>query len=79
MNKIQIAKAVTNFVVGVGTSQIVASVVKNNVATENVPQQVAVFAGRVVLASMVGEAAEKHTSAKIDSAVDWYNQNFKNA
>ena len=78
MDKIKVTKAAVNLVASAGIGHIVKTVVKNNVPTENVLQQVAVPVGSFVLASMITDATEQHTEAKIDKAVAWYRETFHN-
>lgn len=75
MTKTEIAKKATSFVVGLGTTTIVRSIVQNNVAPENVTQKVTVTAGTVVLGSMVADVSKAYTDAKIDQVVAWWKTN----
>lgn len=75
MNKIEITKAIVNFAVGAGTTKIVNSIIKNNVQPENAYETATVFAGSVVLGSMVADASKKYTSAKIDEMAAWWKTN----
>lgn len=77
MNKVQIAKCVTNFVVGTGVSTIVKGIVKNNVSVVKPQEQAAVYVGMFVLSSMAVDAVSTYTDSKIDEAIDWWNQNIK--
>lgn len=70
MNKIEIVKKVTTIVVGLGASKISATIIKNNVATENVIDKVTVTAGSVVIGMMVSDVTKKYTSDKIDELAD---------
>jgi hypothetical protein len=77
MTKIEVTKNVVSFVVGIGTSQIVKTVIKNNVQPENLIEKITVTAGAVVLGSMVADASRKYTDDKIDELVAWWNTNVK--
>lgn len=75
MNRIEIAKTITNFIVGAGTTKIVHAIIKNNVQPENIIDTVEVAAGSLVLGSLVADVSRKYTNAKIDAAVAWWNTN----
>lgn len=77
MTKLDLAKMVTKFVVGSGTSIIVGSIIKNNVRPENAYQTVAVCAGSIALGSMVADLTSRYTEAKIDAVAAWYDENVK--
>lgn len=76
MDKIAIAKNVTSFVVGAGTTRIVGSIIANNVSSETAIQKVAVGSASFVIGAMAADATKAYTSSKIDQAVAWYNDNF---
>lgn len=75
MREIELAKNITSAIVGIGTSKIVHTVIKNNVAPENALDTVTVTAGAVVLGSMAADASKKHTDAKIEELVSWWKTN----
>jgi hypothetical protein len=77
MNKLEVTKNVVSFVVGVGTSQIVKTIIKNNVQPENVIEKITVTAGSFVLGAIYADASRKYTDTKIDELVDWWNTNVK--
>lgn len=77
MNKITVLKFATRFVVGVGTTTISNSIIRNNVAPANLLQQVSVGLASVVIGSMAADATGAHTDAQIDHVVDAWN-NAKN-
>lgn len=77
MNKLDIAKMVTSFVVGAGTSKIVTGIIQNNTSPEKLTDQVAIVAGGVVLGSMVADLSKKYTNDKIDEIALWYAENIK--
>lgn len=78
MTKIDILKMGTGMVVRVSMNHIVTGVVSTNVPRKNIFERGLTVAGGMVLASILGEIAKNHVDQKIDSAVDWYNQNVIN-
>ena len=66
MEKIKIVKAVTTFVVGVGTGQIVRSIIQNNTDPEKLTDKVTVGAGTIVIGAMAADKTKSYTDAKID-------------
>lgn len=70
MNKIATIKVVARVVVGIGTTTISNSIIKNNVEPANLIQQISVGAASLVIGSMASEAAKSHTDAQIDGLVD---------
>lgn len=66
MEKIKIVKTVVNFIVGIGTGQIVRSIIQNNTNPEKVTEKVTIAAGSIVLGSMAADASKTYTDAKID-------------
>ena len=66
MQKLQLLKAVTNAVVGIGTAKIVSAIIKNNIEPETVTEKVTVTAGSYVLGAMVADVTSRYTNAKID-------------
>lgn len=85
MNKLEIAKSVTGFVVGTGTTKIVMAIVKNNIqirqaadaVTPRVTDKVAVAAGACVLGAMAADASKKYTDTKIEEIATWWAENIK--
>lgn len=77
MTKTDIAKTVTNLVVGAGTTRIVTQIIKNNTDPQTVTDQVTMTAGAVVLGSMAADASKEYTSAKIDQITTWYAKTVK--
>ncbi len=77
MTKLEIAKSVTSFVVGAGTSKIITHIIKNNTSPENLTDTVTMTAGTVVLGMMVADVTRRYTDAKIDEAAAWWNKNVK--
>lgn len=77
MNKLEVTKRVITSIVGVGSTQIVSSIIKNNTAPETKTDQVTVFAGSCALGAMVADAARTHTDTRIDEIAAWYSKTFK--
>lgn len=77
MNKTEITKQAAKFVVGGSVSFSVANLIRNNVTPETTIQKMEAYTASVVLGMMVAERAETYTSAKIDEAVTWWNENIK--
>lgn len=76
MKKIQIVKAVTNLIVGVGTAKIVSTIISNNVQPETITDKVTVTTGSFVLGAMVADVSSRYTNAKIDEIATWIDENF---
>lgn len=76
MKKLDIVKAVTTFIVGAGTTQIVNGIVTSNTAPEKVTDKVAVKGASVVIGMMAADATKSYTDEKIDEVAAWYNENF---
>jgi len=77
MTKIELTKRLTSLIVGVGTGKIISSIIKNNVAPEKLTDKVAIACASYVLGAMVADAASNWTDAKIDEAVNWWNENVR--
>lgn len=76
MQKVQLLKAVTNAIVGIGTAKIVNAIIKNNVQPETVTDKVTVATSSFVLGAMVADISSRYTNAKIDAAVAFIEENF---
>jgi large-conductance mechanosensitive channel len=76
MNKLAIAKMAVSAIVGAGTTKIVTAIVKNNIQPDKLIDKVTVVSGAFVLGSMAADASKKYTDAKIDEAVNWFNETF---
>lgn len=74
MTKIEIFKFAARLVVGVGTTTVSNSIIKNNVQPTTVIEQISVGVAGVVIGSMASEATKAHTDAKIDSLVEAWNK-----
>lgn len=77
MTKLDLAKGVTSFVVGAGTSKIITQIIKNNTSPENVADTVTMTTGAVVLGMMVADVSRRYTDAKIDEFAHWWQTNIK--
>jgi len=78
MTKLDFVKTAASFVVGAGTTTIVASIIKNNVQPRNAYDKVTVVAGSIALGSMAASATKKYTADTIDEMADWWKKNVKN-
>lgn len=76
MNNIEIAKRVTSFIVGAGTTQIVRGIVTNNTAPNNKADQAAIIGASFVIGSMAADAVRAHSDKMIDELVEW-SQNLR--
>lgn len=74
MNKLEIVKKATSFVVGSGTGTIAGSIIRNNVAPGNVYQKVSVLAASIVIGSMASEATRDHTEKQIDQIANFFGE-----
>lgn len=74
MNKLELVKAATKFVVGTSVSFCAANVIRNNVTPTNVLQSAEVVVGSIAIGVMVAEQAESWTDKKVDAIHDWYVQ-----
>jgi hypothetical protein len=78
MIKIDTVKAVVGLVAGYGASRIAKMVIeKNTEDEERLHNRAAVFSAEVVIGMAVADATRRYTDAKIDEAVEWWNENIK--
>jgi hypothetical protein len=77
MTKLDITKTVVSIIIGSGTAKIVHQTIKSNTSPENVVDIVTMYAGAVVIASMVADASKKYTDTKIDEIAIWYRATVK--
>lgn len=77
MNKIDLAKAGVNLIVGTGTGKIVASIIQNNTNPETLTDKVSIGTSGFVLGCMAADVTKVYTNKKIDDAVAWWNLNVK--
>lgn len=75
MNKLTVFKTAARIIVGLGTTTISNSIIKNNVQPANMIQTISVGVTSVVIGSMASEATKSHTEAKIDEFVEFWNRN----
>jgi hypothetical protein len=76
--KIDIVKAVVGAVAGYGASRIAKMVIeKNTDDEERLHNRAAVFSAEVVIGMAVSDVTRRYTDAKVDEAVDWWNENIK--
>lgn len=73
MNALEITKFAASAVVGVGTSKIVHSIIKNNTNAQTLLDTISLFAASYVIGSMAADATKKYLDEKIDDAVAWYH------
>lgn len=74
MNRIDIAKKVTSFVVGTATAAVVKQIILNNTTPEKVTDKAAVMVGCYVLGGIAADASKKWTDAKIDELVEAFKK-----
>lgn len=75
MTKLELFKKVVGFASGAGASYISASIVANNVLTDNAYRKVTVFCGSLAIGSVLSEVVSEHTDAKIDAVAAWWQEN----
>ncbi|QJD49632.1 hypothetical protein HWD32_gp56 [Gordonia phage Secretariat] len=63
-------KLITSTIVGLGTTKIVTTIIKNNVQPETVVDAVTITAGSFVIGGMVADASKKYTDDTIDKIAD---------
>jgi hypothetical protein len=73
MQKIRAFKFVARLVVASGTTTVTNSIIRNNVAPANLPQQISVGVAALVIGSMASEATRAHTDRQIDGLVEAWN------
>lgn len=75
--KIDIFKAVVGAVAGYGASRIAKMVIEKNTEEEDrLHNRAAVFSAEVVIGMAVSDAIRRYTDAKIDEAVNWWEENI---
>lgn len=75
--KIDIAKTIVGAVAGFGASRIAKMVIeKNTDEEERLHNRAAVFSAEVVIGMAVSDMTRRYTDAKIDEAVEWWNENI---
>ena len=73
MNKIEVFKFAARLVVGVGTTTITNSVIRNNISPSNPLEVVSTAVASVVIGSMASQATRSHTDTQIDGLVEAWN------
>jgi hypothetical protein len=73
MNKVKTFKFAARLVVGLGTTTISNSIIRNNVTPSNPVEAVSVAVASLVIGSMASEATRSHTERQIDSLVETWN------
>lgn len=76
MDKIAIAKQAVGYVVAAGAAKIVSGFISNNTDPEKVIDKITITVASVAIGSLVKEALQKHTDAKIDSVVELWNKHI---
>lgn len=72
--KIEFIKGAVGFVAGLGVSQIINGIISSTTPTDTQYQKATVAAGRLAIGMLVNDLVRKHTDAKIDSAVEWWQK-----
>lgn len=76
--KIDIVKTVVGSVVGYGAARIAKALIdKNTDEEERLHNRAAVASAQLIVGYMAADAARNYTDAKIDAAVEWWNENIK--
>ena len=78
MSKLDLIKKITSTIVAVGTGKITYAIIRNNVETENIVDQVTVAAGSFAIGGIVAKASEQYTNQMIDEVAEAIN-NIKDA
>ena len=78
MNKLDIAKAATSLIVGMGVSRTVNGIVRTNVPIVTIIDKVTVSASTFVVGSMAAASTKKYTDAKIDEFAEKFEEFKKN-
>lgn len=78
MSKLELFKAATGFVTGMGCLQIINGFVSSVVPNRTAVQKVTVFFAEVAAASLVADVVTEHLNKKIDDTVGWLAENSKN-
>lgn len=73
MNKTKVFKFATRIVVGIGTTTVSNSIIRNNVTPSNPVEAVSVAVASLVIGSMATEATKSHTERKIDEFLATWN------
>lgn len=79
MNKLDVLKAATSAIVGLGTKKIVGDIIRNNTNPQSIADTVTNSAASWTITGMIVEKTKSFTDSKIDEAAEFWNKNFKNA
>lgn len=71
MSYVPVARLSAQFVAGLGVSKIVADIVKNNAHVVTTADAVKVWAGSLVLGSMIVEQSSNHIDRLTSEVVAW--------
>jgi hypothetical protein len=71
-NKVALAKLAVHLVGAAGVSKVVNDVITNNTSIETTADAVKVWAGAIVIGSMVAEQAQKHVDTRMSQAIAWF-------
>lgn len=75
MTKLDVAKTVISFTVGVGTTKIVHGIVAHNTDPENIVDTVTITAAGVALGMMASRATRKFTDNAVEEVATWWKTN----
>lgn len=70
MLNLNTVKLITSTIVGLGTTKIVTTIIKNNVNPETIVDTVTITAGSFVIGGMVADASKAYTDKTIDSIAE---------
>jgi hypothetical protein len=76
MDAVTVTKFVAGMLVGIGVSEIVKSIVNNNVTPEDTADKVFVTAGRWGLSAFVADMTVNHTETIIDNGAKFLSRIF---
>jgi hypothetical protein len=71
------AKLAVNIVASVGVSKVVGDFVKNNTTVITTADAVKVWAGRIVIGSLISTHASNHVNDHLDKAANWLSSRNK--
>lgn len=71
-NKVALARLAVHLVGAAGVSKVVNDIISNNTSIETTADAVKVWAGAIVIGSMVAEQAQKHVDTRMNQAQTWW-------
>ncbi len=74
MKKIEFLKSAVGLISGIGVSKIIHGIISSTTPTDTRYQKATVAAGELVIGMIAGDLVRKHTDAKIDAAVAWWQK-----